>query len=76
MRKIDRLRLEALDACKFRGHEMGPFHRSDRALHRRTATSECGTCGMMVGIDERPLPNGIEIGGEAVASGCAMQVRS
>jgi len=65
MKKIDRLRKEALEACRFRGHKMTRFIRfGDIAL------SHCRICEKAVGIDAHPLPNGIEIGGEAVALSC------
>ena len=61
MKKIERLRLLALDSCKFRGHKMRPFSRK----YRHWWSSECKTCGMIVNVNDVPVPNGIDIGGEA-----------
>jgi len=76
MRKYDRLRKEALEACKFRGHEMTRFDRtvcydlSTGETVRETGLSLCHVCGRAVMVDTRPLPNGIDISGEAVALNC------
>ncbi|MDP1614797.1 MAG: hypothetical protein Q8L68_03280 [Methylococcales bacterium] len=73
MRKLDRLKREALDACKFRGHRMGRFVSYNPAFGIRSTTTAfafCTVCHRAVGIDAKPLPNGIEIGGEAVALNC------
>jgi hypothetical protein len=71
MRKIERLRLEALESCRFRGHKMGQFitlaSRNGQALVR---VAYCTMCNKQVAIDSHPTPNGIEIGGEAVALEC------
>lgn len=66
MRKIERLRKEALKSCKFRGHQMGLFNRT----HQHYRHSICKACGMEVQITDKPIPNEIEIGGEAVALHC------
>lgn len=65
MRRITRLKREAIDSCKSRGHDMGRF-----ASFIFTHTAECKKCKMWVQVDERPLPNGIEIGGTAVGRNC------
>ena len=67
MKKLERLRLSALESCKFRGHKMKPFSRK----YRHWWSSECKVCGMEVCLDDDPAPNGIEIGGEAVALHCS-----
>jgi hypothetical protein len=66
MKKIERLRIEALESCNFRGHKMKPFNRK----YRHWWTSECGICGMEVCLNDDPAPNGIDISGEAVALHC------
>lgn len=66
MKKIERLRIEALESCNFRGHRMNSFSRK----YQHGRSSECRDCGMNVTIDDNPLPNGIDIGGEAVALHC------
>ena len=66
MVKIERLRLEALESCNFRGHKMKPFNRK----YRHWWTSECKNCKMGVTCNDEPNPNGIDISGEAVAMHC------
>lgn len=66
MKKLERLKKEALESCKFRGHNMFKF--SSRGDH--TAVSKCKKCYMGVWVETRPLPNEIEIGGNAVALNC------
>lgn len=71
MRKIERLRQEALEACKLRGHTMSKFSYSDKTIFRRGwGYSKCLICKKNVFILSKPYPNEIEIGGEAVALGC------
>jgi len=72
MRKIERLRLEALESCNFRGHEMKPFSRK----YRHWWDSECRNCGKGVYLNDEPAPNGIDIHGEAVALHCVEQTES
>ena len=66
MRKIERLRCEALESCKFRGHTMSRFTTYNRTLQG----SRCLICDRQVTINSRPAPNEIDIGGEAVALDC------
>ena len=67
MRAIDRLKQEAREACEFRGHKMLRF----RHVAKDAAYTHCRRCGAEVVVEQRPLPNGIQIGGEAVALTCA-----
>ncbi|KKN56253.1 hypothetical protein LCGC14_0573980 [marine sediment metagenome] len=69
MKKIERLRREALESCNFRGHRMKSFSRK----YRHWWDSECKDCGMGVYIVDDPPPNGIAISGEAVALPCGLQ---
>ena len=66
MRTIERLRREALEGCSWRGHHMRPFAR----LGKTSRNAICQTCHMEVVIDSKPAPNGIDIGGEAIALNC------
>lgn len=66
MRKIERLRLEALESCRLRGHTMGLFQSFDDTQK----FAYCLICNKQVVINVHPAPNEIEIGGEAVALGC------
>jgi hypothetical protein len=59
---IDDLKQEALNTCRWRGHVMSPF---DEFL-----VSECVVCGLTAYLDEYPGPNGIKLGGSALAVDC------
>lgn len=72
MRKIERLRLEALESCKFRGHKMERF--AHKYIWGFGCGSKCEICGKQVYVTDRPSPNGIEISGEAVALSCEDQI--
>lgn len=61
-----RLAKEALSACTFRGHKMGRFDH----YCERSAVAKCKLCRMEVHINAKPLPNEIDISGEAVALNC------
>ena len=69
--KWDILKEDALKACKNRGHKMNKFgfavHAAGQGIY---GGSYCLRCGKAVQIDTNPAPNGIEIGGEAVALNC------
>lgn len=66
MRKLERLRKEALISCNSRGHKMNQFNRT----YRHWWGSACSVCGKMVNLNDDPLPNEIAIGGSAVALSC------
>ena len=65
MRRIERLKKEALHSCKQRGHKMSKF-----ISWPRSCMAECSVCGLYVQVIAKPLPNEIEIGGTAVAQNC------
>lgn len=65
MRVLTRLINEAKESCSFHGHKMLPFER-----HQNWARSECSVCRKAVHVIANPLPNDINIGGEAVALSC------
>jgi len=67
MRKIIRLKREALESCKFRGHNMTRF----RTIREWEAISVCKTCGNSAFITAQPKPNEVEIMGSAVALYCS-----
>ena len=66
MTKDRRLKNEAMEACRYRGHWMSAFKKLKPTLWR----SKCLWCDMDVDVNTKPLPNEIEIGGEAVALTC------
>jgi hypothetical protein len=66
MTTLEQLRKSALEACKFRGHNMTRF----ASLHSWAKVADCKKCGMTVFVNSRPAPNGIDISGEAVALNC------
>ncbi len=68
------LSIRAKQSAKWRGHSMSRFRYT---LHgkRITGLSECKVCSAYVQIDTRPEPNGIDIGGNAVALNCPIAVK-
>jgi len=60
MKKETRLKKEANRAADFRGHR----------LFWQGNTGTCEHCGAWAQIDTNPAPNGIDIGGPAVAVNC------
>ena len=66
MQKILEMIKEANEACEWRGHEMGGFV----AISPYIAISHCKWCNKQVAVNTNPLPNEINIGGEAVALNC------
>lgn len=74
MTRFERLKREARETATARGHELGrflPMGEGQRKGHR-AAFARCGACGMGVTVETKPPPNGIEIGGEAVALTCTV----
>ena len=70
MKIEQRLKLQALESCKFRGHDMKRFRQNSFYLNRHE--SSCKKCGMYVEINRQPMPNQIDIGGTAVALHCTV----
>ena len=66
---IRKLKNEAREAAWVRGHQgLSPFRTQ---IKNELAVAEC-PCGAYVQVDCTPPPNGIEIGGDAVALNCNM----
>ena len=64
-----KLEMEAREAAEWRGHVMTEF--AYKLTPGRTqGYSKCKRCGKGVWTDTRPMPNGIDISGEAVALNC------
>ena len=80
-KSIDTLRKEAQSSTTAKGHRMqwGPirpkterFGRNGQVIYskEKRQIGVCGDCGKEVTLYTHPAPNGIGIGGEAVALGC------
>lgn len=67
MRKIERLKKEAMESCKFRGHKMSRFI---TVIENERAYAVCKVCHKVVCVDAKPVANDIDMGGEAVAIEC------
>ena len=66
--KLDTLIDQAMGACRFRGHSMGPWQKSPQ---RGSAYSNCLVCDAQATVEIDPLPNSIDISGSALALHCA-----
>lgn len=66
MRSLRRLKKHAVEVAALRGHRMQRFNNYDT----EHAEAVCAACGAEVFVNARPLPNEIDISGEAVAVGC------
>lgn len=66
---LNTLRKRALQSTAFRGHVIkwiAPWHSESKSIQYGI----CVNCQMEVHINTNPLPNAIDIGGEAVALDC------
>ena len=70
MKRIERLRKEALEACEWRGHKMSRFKPGEFWKNVRTAHCTNPGCQGEVWVDPNPPANGIDIHGDAVALNC------
>ena len=66
MAKLEELIVDAEKACSRRGHRLSNWV-SDRKL---TAYNECLNCGTHVTVRVKPMPNQVDISGDAVALNC------
>ncbi len=65
MTRRKRLVKEARDAIQFRGHVMRRFKH-----HKRGALYKCPCCKAYIQVLIKPMPNEIDIGGDALATQC------
>jgi len=73
MKTVNKLQKEAATACSWRMHKMGPWMVTINTVNRSCGGAICLKCNMGVQYDTKPPPNGIEIGGEAVALDCLVR---
>ena len=74
--RLAELKLEAWLAASGRGHALGPW--ADEDLENPTRSSAAATCtnpgcDAWVSVMVAPPPNGIDVGGPAVATNCATE---
>lgn len=69
MQNIKTLLRDATIAAHFRQHNLGEW-KSTNYPNRIMAWAQCKKCSMEVQVNTNPLPNEINIGGEAVALNC------
>jgi hypothetical protein len=72
MKSLGELRKQAEQSCTNRGHRMvwsSPYHGESRSIQ----CAVCSGCGKEAHINTNPSPNGIDIGGEAVALNCEVE---
>jgi hypothetical protein len=69
MKSLARLKAQAVRSATWRGHHLAAW---DTAISRDSATTVCTVpgCKAWVQVENHPSPNGIEIGGPAVAVNC------
>jgi len=67
-RKRERLRVEASERAIWRGHDLYWYNMDLNRAH-----GQCRNCEAWVTVNTEPLPNGINIGGPAVAIDCGDQ---
>lgn len=72
MNPVIPLKRRAVDACKLRNHIMDEFRMSE---DKKVGISYCLICNLYVQIDSAPPPNGISIGGTALATDCTRKPR-
>ena len=66
MSKMSDLQHEAQQSARFRNHNLDRFHK----VGDHKSVARCVRCGAEVDCNTKPLPNEIDIGGEAVAVNC------
>ena len=69
MQTLSALRREAEESCSYRGHAMS-WNAPWRGEHQSVQSAECRMCMRWVQVNTRPLPNEINIGGDALALDC------
>ena len=72
MRRLAKLKQEAKSSAEFRGHILGKWKSNliFPTAKRAVELAICVRCGEWVQVDTCPPPDGIDVGGTAVAVGC------
>lgn len=70
--KSANLKAEAIEACQSRDHDMLKWE-DDRTPNRIISTTKCKICDKYVQVNTNPLPNEIDISGDALALNCKPQ---
>ena len=65
---LDELKLQAEESSNWREHELGQW--LEHSWNPRKFYCHCIKCNMQVIVTLNPLPNEIDIGGEAIALNC------
>jgi len=65
---LNELKLQAEDSAQYRLHDLGEW--LEHSYRPQIFINHCLDCGMQVVVNTSPLPNEIDIGGEAVALTC------
>jgi hypothetical protein len=73
MKNIHTLKKQAQRASAWRGHRMHWIPAISHGEQRELQTGVCRYCDATVHLNTRPLPNEIDIGGEAVALNCTRE---
>ena len=68
MRTLESLKKEAEKSARFRGHKI--HGRWTDNWNGTSSIATCSICDAYVQVETKPAPNGIDIGGTAVAVGC------
>jgi len=68
---MKQLQREAKESCEWRGHSMIPWQY--HSFWKNITYSSCSKCSGFVQCDTAPPPNGIDIGGSAVAENCPIK---
>lgn len=76
MRTLNALKREASKSARFRGHRLSWRNVYGRADGPKSQSATCRKCGAGLTVEQSPAPNGIEIGGPAVAVNCGKSVHT
>ena len=70
MRTLAQLKKEGHRSAKMRGHTLGRWKPTSTNRQDRAAYATCLRCERVVYVSTHPPPNGIDLGGDAVAMNC------